>query len=103
MNKSSIYLKRALKNIINLEEGEKFKLKDLFLGYEWKRLSKELRINLGKEFYRYITSQDNEYPIRFLEKTKSNKSIYGVIKGDFQASNNYDYEEDDDYEDDLYD
>lgn len=95
MSKST-YLIKALSEIKNLVPGEEFIVKDLFKGYEWKRIPKASRLTLGSEFFRYITSSSNQFPIVSTEKTKSNKQKYKILNVQFSV-NSFDY--DDDYDD----
>ena len=41
-----LLMKKALNELTNLQSGE-FLLKDLFKGYEWKRLDRNIRLKLG--------------------------------------------------------
>lgn len=43
-------LQHALNEINNLNSGEEFLVRDLFVGYEWKRLSIEERQLVGRLF-----------------------------------------------------
>lgn len=41
-----LLMKKALNELTNLQRGE-FLLKDLFKGYEWNRLDRNIRLKLG--------------------------------------------------------
>ena len=41
-----LLMKKALNELTNLQSGE-FLLKDLFKGYEWNRLDRNIRLKLG--------------------------------------------------------
>ncbi len=64
----------------NLKTQEEFIVKELFRGFEWKRLPQGTRIRLGSEFLRYAKSVDGECRIEVLEgekgKTSQNQQIY---------------------------
>lgn len=42
-----LLMKKALNELTNLQSGETFLLKDLFKGYEWNRLDRNIRLKLG--------------------------------------------------------
>ena len=68
-----------LNNIItefeNLNSGEIFLLKELFKGYEWNRLSRNVRVNLNILFQTEI--RKNPYlTVTVLAKNPSNKQKY---------------------------
>lgn len=49
-------LEIAIKETKNLKVDERFVLKDLFKGYEWKRLNQGVRSTLGILFLNYVES-----------------------------------------------
>ena len=85
MAKKSIYLIKALSRVAELQELENFKVSDLFTGYEWKRITKSDRIDLGGEFLEYINSIDCDYPIKENGITKSNKRLYIIEETRYKA------------------
>ncbi len=67
-------LERALNETANLKSGEIFLIKDLFLGYEWNRISRSDRLLLGTLFLNYIKTHTSNVDI--LEKTSSGQQRY---------------------------
>ena len=66
-----LLMKKALNELTNLQSGETFLLKDLFKGYEWNRLARNIRLKLGILFLNEINT--NSYlNIKAIEKTSSN-------------------------------
>lgn len=64
-----------IKESDNLRSGEEFIVKDLMLGYKWKRIPVDIRRNLGRMFFDYCLSKENT---RFekLDKTIHGQQIY---------------------------
>lgn len=52
-------LEYAIGELQHLKAGEIFYLKDLFKGYEWKRISQGDRSTLGTLFLNHVTSLSN--------------------------------------------
>ena len=53
-------------------------VRDLFLGYEWKRLSSYIRANVGYGFYhQYATKEGSQVTVD--EKTAQNQQKYKKI------------------------
>lgn len=72
-----LLMKKALNELTNLQSGE-FLLKDLFKGYEWNRLDRNIRLKLGILFLNEINT--NSYlNIKAIEKTSSNQQKYKKI------------------------
>ena len=70
-----LLMKKALNELTNLQSGETFLLKDLFKGYEWNRLDRNIRLKLGILFLNEINT--NSYlNIKAIEKTSSNQQKY---------------------------
>ena len=70
-------LQKALNEIQHLNSGEEFLVRDLFIGYEWKRLDLNDRRNLGRYFYE--PSQNSALQngiIIALDKNKANQQMY---------------------------
>lgn len=59
-----------------LQSGEIFLVKDLFKGYEWKRIPKKDRILLGSLF---LNSMKNKSECKIIGKTSSNQQRYERI------------------------
>ena len=56
-------LKYAIGEVSNLISGEEFKLCDLFVPYEWRRLpTRGVRSVLGTEFFNYFFKPKNGEP-----------------------------------------
>ncbi|MED2974270.1 single-stranded DNA-binding protein [Fictibacillus sp. B-59209] len=70
-------LNRAIEELGNLNDGEEFLVKDLFKGYEWKRIPLNKRLRLGVLFLNEISSH-HEHAIEILDKTSSNQQVYKI-------------------------
>ena len=68
-------MKKALSELENLNSGETFLIKDLFKGYEWNRLDRNIRLRLGILFLNEINTNPS-LNIRAIEKTSSNQQKY---------------------------
>lgn len=68
-------LEYAKSEISNLNQGEEFLLKDLFLGYKWDRIKKGDRTRLGIMFLQYAQAE-GESEIQILNKTPQNQQMY---------------------------
>lgn len=71
-------LNLAIEEIDELEVGEIFLVKELFLGYRWNRTKKAERLTLGTLFKNYATQ--NPEKIKILDKTSSHQQKYKIIK-----------------------
>jgi len=69
-------LVQAIKEVSNLNNGEKFLVRDLFKGYEWNRIPKKDRLLLGTLFLNHINKDNKE--IQAIEKTSSGQQKYIV-------------------------
>lgn len=69
-------LDRAIREVNNLNVNETFSLKDLFKGYEWKRLNQGEKSTLGTLFLNYA---DSETKIEVIQKS-SNQREYRIKK-----------------------
>ena len=56
-------------------KDEIFLVKDLFKGYEWKKIAKADRLWLGREFLNGVKNKKVKN-IEIMEKTSSNKQVY---------------------------
>lgn len=65
------HLCAAIKEVDNLMSGEEFLVKDLFLGYKWKRIAIGVRRDLGRFFYDQMKSV-----VDVCDKTSSNQQKY---------------------------
>lgn len=70
-----VLLSQAIKELKNLQPGEKFLVKDLFKGYEWNRIGKGDRLTLGTLFLNYVNSTSSA-KVSVLGKTSSNQQEY---------------------------
>lgn len=61
--------------IQNLLVGEKFMVKDLFLGYEWNRISRGDRTRLGSSFFAFSQGA-GAAQLEALGKTPQNQQLY---------------------------
>ena len=68
-------LKKALYELHNLNTGETFLVRDLFKGYEWNRLDRNIRLRLGILFLNEINTNPS-LNIVAIEKTSSNQQKY---------------------------
>jgi hypothetical protein len=67
-------LEDAINETSNLNEGEIFLVKDLFMGYLWKRIPHGDRLLLGILFLNYVNRTSGS--IQKIEKTSSNQQRY---------------------------
>ncbi|MBU3182922.1 single-stranded DNA-binding protein [Clostridium psychrophilum] len=65
----------AISKLDSINSGEVFLIKDLFLGYEWNRLSTQVRNTLGIIFLSYVR-EDPSLKITILPKSASNHQKY---------------------------
>ena len=68
-------LSNAQSEVKNLLTGEEFIVRDLFLGYEWKRIDKGNRTRLGSLFFAFAQSEGLA-ELAILGKTPQNQQIY---------------------------
>ena len=71
-------LTQAIEQTTKLEFHEIFRVKDLFRGYEWKRLSRKDSFLLGRSFLRYVTEEKN-VRIELVEKTARGQQKYKIV------------------------
>ena len=50
----------AISEIAKLNSGEKFMVRDLFLGYEWNRLSNYVRAQVGYGFFHQYAKEEKQ-------------------------------------------
>jgi len=65
----------ASSEINNLNSGEEFRVKDLFVGYQWKRIPKGNRTKLGGMFFSFAQNRGITQ-IDILGKTPQNQQCY---------------------------
>lgn len=70
-------LNHAIDELHNLKKGEKFMVKDLFVGYLWNRELKADRLTVGTLFLNYANNHQSQ--LKILEKTPSNQQRYEII------------------------
>ncbi len=70
-----LYIK-AQKQIANLTSGEEFTVSDLFYGYEWKRIPRNIKASLGSLFY--LASMKDDRLVALEEKSTKNQQRYRV-------------------------
>lgn len=70
-------LNQCKSELSHLEPGEKFIVKDLFMGYIWKRIPKNDRIRVGSSFYTMV--KETDLGVKTLGKTTANQQEYQKI------------------------
>ena len=73
-------LEYANKELEELNDGEVFVMKDLFKGYEWKRITRGNRTKLGMLFFEQISRVD-DLGVDPLGKTPQNQQQYRKMNG----------------------
>lgn len=68
-------LNDAIEETKKLNSGEVFLVKDLFKGYEWNRIERNVRLRLGILFINHVNC-NSELGVIPLEKTSSNQQKY---------------------------
>lgn len=71
-------LEKAVYELQFLNKDEIFLVRDLFKGYEWKRIPRNDRLLLGTLFLNYINRIEER--VKAIEKTSSNQQQYKIIK-----------------------
>jgi hypothetical protein len=67
---------QAISEVPKLQPGEKFMVRDLFLGYEWNRLSNYVRAQIGHGFYHQYAKDETLSQVDVLEKSARNQQLY---------------------------
>lgn len=67
---------QAISAVAQLKQGEKFTVRDLFLGYEWNRLSNGTRAQVGSGFYHQYANNTGISQVEILAKTPQNQQKY---------------------------
>ena len=68
-------LETAKEEIKNLDKGDMFVVKDLFKGYEWKKIARADRLRLGVLFLSWVQG-DGKKLVKIEEKTHSGQQSY---------------------------
>ena len=68
----------AINETRNLNDGEIFLVKDLFMGYFWKRIPHGDRLLLGILFLKHINQTTGS--IKIIEKTSSKQQRYKKVE-----------------------
>jgi hypothetical protein len=68
----------AINETRNLDNGEIFLVKDLFMGYVWKRITHGDRLLLGILFLKHINQTTGS--IQVIEKTSSKQQRYKKVE-----------------------
>ncbi len=71
-------LETAIKETENLHIDEIFLVRDLFMGYMWKRIPHGDRLLLGTLFLNYVKKTQGS--VRQIEKTSSNQQKYKKVE-----------------------
>ena len=66
----------AISEIPKLQLGEQFMVRDLFIGYEWNRLSNYVRAKVGAGFYYQYAKDENLSQVDILAKSAQNQQKY---------------------------
>ena len=70
-------VENAIEQIKYLLIDEKFMVSDLFIGYQWKRLTNYERAQIGHRFYHeYADTAKGKSKIDILDKTARNQQLY---------------------------
>ncbi len=67
-------LEIAISEISSVNPGEIFLVRNLFMGYEWNRISRSDQLLLGTLFINYVNTSNNE--VTPIEKTSSGQQRY---------------------------
>jgi len=67
----------AIKETENLDVGEIFLVRDLFMGYKWNRIPHKDRLLLGILFLNHVNKTNDD--LQAIEKTPSNQQRYRKI------------------------
>ena len=72
-------VEQAIEEVTNLHSGEKFMVRDLFVGYKWNRLSNYIRAQIGYGFYHQYAIIEDVSQVNILEKSARNQQLYSKI------------------------
>ena len=69
----------AIAEVVNLDEDDgTFMVRDLFLGYEWNRLSNYTRAQVGAGFYHQYANVKEISNVEILKKSARNQQLYCI-------------------------
>lgn len=71
-------LNEAIQQLNNMDIGDEFLIRDLYRGIKWRKIPKDLRIQIGKLFFNYAES--NKDKIEIMSKTTANHQQYRITK-----------------------
>ena len=66
----------AVSEIPHLKSSEQFMVRDLFIGYEWNRLSNYVRAKVGAGFYYEYAKVESLSQVEILAKSARNQQLY---------------------------
>ena len=70
-------VQQAIKEVNNLNADDKeFMVRDLFLGYEWNRLSNYVRAQIGSGFYHQYANVEGISQVEIKSKSSQNQQLY---------------------------
>ena len=64
------------KELVNVESGEEFTIRELFKGYEWNRLKPSLRTKLGSMIFAKFNNGGLSDIIEPVRKTPQHQQVY---------------------------
>ncbi|MCL2169769.1 MAG: single-stranded DNA-binding protein [Defluviitaleaceae bacterium] len=68
---------QAIAEVENVSQDDKpFMVRDLFLGYEWNRLSNYIRAQVGFGFFHQYADNESISQVEILKKTARNQQLY---------------------------
>ena len=71
-------IKHALEELNNVNTGDVFVVRDLWVGHLWNRIPRADRLLIGRLFYNAVTQQ-TPCPVEVLEKTKDKQQKYRKV------------------------
>ena len=71
-----LLINQAISEIPNLQSGEQFMVRDLYIGYEWNRLSNYVRAKVGAGFYYQYAKDETISQVAILAKSARNQQLY---------------------------
>lgn len=74
----NILLEEAIQELDNVKSGTIFIVKDLYRGYKWNEIDKNIRLDLGRTFLNQVKSGTIKNVVT-LEKNSSNQQKYRKI------------------------
>ena len=71
-----LLIEHAVSEVPNLKSGEQFMVRDLFIGFEWNRLSNYVRAKVGAGFYYEYAKVESLTEVEILAKSARNQQLY---------------------------